>query len=128
MTKQCRNGAHALDARTEAAGGEVCFDCATAKPVAGGYTPGPWAVSRDAVPEGHVQYTVYAEVHGKRVATAFEAEGNARLIAAAPELVDWVREIVGNGRWLIDDRSIGSTEAEDLVRQGRALLARIAGE
>jgi hypothetical protein len=29
MAKQCSKGAHALDSRTAAAGGEVCFDCAT---------------------------------------------------------------------------------------------------
>ena len=30
MTRTCRNGNHPLDARTLAAGGEVCFDCASA--------------------------------------------------------------------------------------------------
>ena len=51
------------------------------------HTPGPWGTSRDAVPEGYVQITVYAEATGRRVATAFEDAGNAPLIAAAPELL-----------------------------------------
>lgn len=51
------------------------------------YTPGPWAAIRDAVPADHVQITIYAEGSGERVATAFLAEENARLIAAAPDLL-----------------------------------------
>jgi hypothetical protein len=51
------------------------------------YTPGPWELSRDAVPAGHVQTTIYAEATGERVAIAFECEANARLIGAAPELL-----------------------------------------
>lgn len=52
-----------------------------------GHTPGPWAKSRDAVPPGHVQITVYSQESGERVATAFEREANANLIAAAPDLL-----------------------------------------
>ena len=51
------------------------------------HTPGPWTTSRDAVSAGHVQITVYAEETGMRVATVFEREANARLIAAAPDLL-----------------------------------------
>lgn len=58
------------------------------------FTPGPWKTSRDAVPPGHVQITVYAEATGERVATAFEREANARLIAAAPALYEALRAIV----------------------------------
>ena len=58
-----------------------------------GHTPGPWGTSRDAVPAGHVQITVYAVATGNRVATAFEREGNADLIAAAPEMADALRDI-----------------------------------
>lgn len=50
-------------------------------------TPGPWATSRDAVPEWHVQSTVYAEESGKRVATVFEDAANIRTIAAVPEML-----------------------------------------
>lgn len=57
-------------------------------------TPGPWAVSRDAVPKGHEQFTVYAEEGGERVATAFVDEANARLIAASPMLLELIKECV----------------------------------
>jgi hypothetical protein len=55
------------------------------------HTPGPWETSRDATPEWHTQVTVYAEATGKRVATVFETPANARLIAAAPELLEALR-------------------------------------
>uniref|UniRef100_A0A6M3Y0E2 Uncharacterized protein n=1 Tax=viral metagenome TaxID=1070528 RepID=A0A6M3Y0E2_9ZZZZ len=52
------------------------------------HTPGPWEISRDAVPAGFVQVTVYEERTGRRVATAFKEEANARLISAAPGLLE----------------------------------------
>ena len=62
------------------------------------HTPGQWETSRDAVPDGHVQITVYAE-DGTRVATVFDREANAPLIAAAPDLLyavkmadEWFRD------------------------------------
>lgn len=86
-----------------------------------GYTPGPWAVSRDAVPDWHVQSSVYAEASGVRVATAFESEGNARLIAAAPELAAFIVEYARV-----------SCECDDVPAgcgpcRARALLARVEG-
>jgi hypothetical protein len=59
------------------------------------HTPGQWETSRDAVPEGHVQITVYAADTGRRVATAFENEGNARLIAAAPKMLEALQAAEG---------------------------------
>lgn len=52
-------------------------------------TPGPWAMSPDGVPEAfRPQITVYAEATGKRVATVFESEANARLVIAAPMILE----------------------------------------
>lgn len=65
-----------------------------ARPVS--FTPGPWETSRDAVPEGHVQITVYAESSGERVATVFQAEANARLIAAAPAMYEALKNLLAN--------------------------------
>jgi hypothetical protein len=45
-----------------------------------------WETSRDAVPDGVTQITVYG-TDGKRIATVFDEE-EARLIAAAPELLE----------------------------------------
>ena len=45
-----------------------------------------WATSRDAVPPGHTQITVYDESSGERVATVF-SEDAVGPIAAAPDLL-----------------------------------------
>lgn len=60
------------------------------------HTPGPWCISRDAVPEGHVQITVYAERDGERVATVFRTEANAPLIAAAPDLLEALEAVMAD--------------------------------
>lgn len=57
-----------------------------------GHTPGPWDTSRDAVPPGHVQITVYSVETGHRVATVFDREENACLIAASPELLQALKD------------------------------------
>ena len=51
------------------------------------HTQGPWETSSDGVPDWHTQISVYAESSGERVATVFQTEANARLIAAAPDLL-----------------------------------------
>ena len=52
------------------------------------HTLGPWEISRHATPDWHPQYGVYAE--GERndlaIVTGENAEADAKLIAAAPEL------------------------------------------
>lgn len=54
-------------------------------------TTGPWCTSRDAVPEGYTQVTIYAQESGVRVATVFETPANAQLIAKAPEMLDLIK-------------------------------------
>jgi hypothetical protein len=91
------------------------------------YTPGPWAMSRDAVPDWHTQITIYAEATGERVATAFETPANACLIAAAPAMRERLAEFV-----LAFDHSntYGDFDGGILHEQAdaaRALLAQIDG-
>lgn len=59
-----------------------------------GHTPGPWATSSDAVPDWHTQFTVYAEEGGERVATVFMEPANARLVAAAPDMLLHLQRVV----------------------------------
>ena len=59
------------------------------------HTPGPWTDSPDAVPDYHTQLTVYAEISGERVATVFQTEANARLIAQAPAMYALLKEAYG---------------------------------
>ena len=58
------------------------------------HTPGPWEASRDAVPDYHTQFTVYAESSGERVATVFLTEANVTLIKAAPDLLEAAKALL----------------------------------
>jgi hypothetical protein len=53
-----------------------------------------WRQSRDAVPEWHTQITVYDEKDGSRVATVFQEQAYADLIAAAPDLLGAVEMVL----------------------------------
>lgn len=86
----------------------------------GGHTPGPWRYQPTA---GNHDYSVYAEQgNGRDVALVREFhEGNARLIAAAPDLLAFVAEYARV-----------SCECDDVPGgcgpcRARALLARIEG-
>jgi hypothetical protein len=54
-----------------------------------------WSSSPDAVPEGHVQVTVYDESTGERVATVFGSQANVDLVAAAPALYRAAKVLYG---------------------------------
>lgn len=79
-----------------------------------------WNTSRDAVPPGHTQVTVYDEADGQRVATVFRADA-VPLIASAPKLAAALRDIL-NGQ-------IGGNVDHDAerFRNARAALAVAEG-
>ena len=91
------------------------------------HTPGPWSTSKDAVPAGYVQVTVYEEATGRRVATAFEQEANAYLIAAAPELLAALREVVAVlEHELTRENGLATADAQDLCPELAAARAALA--
>jgi hypothetical protein len=59
------------------------------------HTPGPWEISRHATPDYAPQYGVYTE-NNRHIATVRgdHAEEDARLIAAAPELLDVLQDVI----------------------------------
>lgn len=59
------------------------------------HSPGPWLVSKDAVPDWHVQLTIYSATTGERIATVFCKKENAKLIAAVPEMYEMLTRIQG---------------------------------
>jgi len=97
------------------------------------WTPGTWFLNGP--------WNIYAEREGERskcVATIVpqgtiaEREANARLIAAAPELADFVRAYLetasspsGLGKIVEDDGVSGHAEIADIDAKARALLARL---
>ena len=51
------------------------------------HTLEPWVQSKDAVPLGHTQVTIYSERTGERIATVFINQANVDLIRTAPVLL-----------------------------------------
>lgn len=70
------------------------------------HTPGPWEATNDAVPDGFTQVTVYAETDGERVATVFRTEANARLITAAPDLLEAAKALLEWADDVLEQRQI----------------------
>lgn len=77
------------------------------------HTPGPWMYKATA---GHHDFAVYPEATGRDVALVRDAdEANARLIAAAPELLAAVRRFLDSER-----------EQSEGIRSQAAAMARVA--
>ena len=109
------------------------------KGAGGGFTPGPWEIDRlgvvapDKLPRGQSHRRIarcYAGYPYENDALDAENEANARLIAAAPDLLEAADNALGvligccapaDG---IDDRSA----ILDAQRQLRAALAKAGGE
>ncbi len=62
------------------------------------HTPGPWAISKLASPDYAPQFAIYAADERKAlaIATNNNAQANARLIAAAPQLLHALNHLQAN--------------------------------
>jgi hypothetical protein len=102
---------------------------------ASGHTPGPWSVRETPWAEGKKHYI--NGLRGRCLATTLSMESsdptkkaevvaNARLIAAAPELLAELTDLVG---WLHDNqRTIeGEFLMDDLLAGPRAAIAKATG-
>jgi len=95
------------------------------------FTPGPWKIDQRTVYALDV-YGVnrfYASVHGVHTPTA-EIEANARLIAAAPNLLEALEELFSSYKQLADSGDAGNWSVEELPEGVKALAAidRAKGE
>lgn len=95
------------------------------------HTPGPWHF-RAAIQEG--QFVVrdrkssggfadIARVKGDKRSTLAQAEANARLIAAAPDLFELVKAMLAN----FHDQEC-SDEVIEIVAQAKFTIAKVLGE
>ena len=91
------------------------------------HTPGPWTVRLvvdDAASE--TAYRVEPLAKGDRIEQATEENANARLIAAAPELLEFARTC---SDWDVEKSpDEGGLSVLDVIDAARALLDRIGGE
>jgi len=87
------------------------------------HTPGPWRLT--TLPEGR-----WVEVYGGHpeddVAQAVGVP-NARLIAAAPELLEALERISAIGEWLDDDQDVFAACYRTWVIEARAAIAKAKG-
>jgi hypothetical protein len=101
------------------------------------HTPGPWVVD-PAVRQG---FTVYAPKEGFIVGTqdeegrygAIESEANARLIAAAPDLLEALQQATSALEWRWERVAncaapVHETAIQEAYNQARAAIAKATGE
>jgi hypothetical protein len=106
------------------------------------HTPGPWAQSHRKGPDDMYRTQVYDAagetianiawypVHTSQTTTSTNREANARLIAAAPELLDALRELFADYKRLADSGDAGNWSLEDTTigQQALAAIAKAEGQ
>ena len=93
------------------------------------HTPGPWVEQ----PEPDGAFTIWAgerqlsEIQPDDMGDALPAEANARLIAAAPELLDALWQIVTDAEIDCDTVEIALGALSDIRATARAAIAKAKG-
>jgi len=82
------------------------------------HTPGPWYSQPTAGHEMHGQSAIASEANGKTVAIAYYGQADARLLAAAPEMLLALQHIDSNAA-----ESVGW-----IRRVAREAIAKATGE
>jgi len=100
------------------------------------HTPGPWYSLKDTLHEGQyfvrVQtygYAPLATVRGDKRSTLKQSEANARLISAAPDLLEALKSLL----WYVDQLEMVVYSADDNgtheeVAKAKAAMAKATGE
>lgn len=109
------------------------------------HTPGPWVVEHglssdpakytpgiDAVGENFtvILYGIKneGEARGIRGRTDEEQEANARLIAAAPELLEALREVLKHEKWHAAAADEVTPSARAAIKRADAVIAKATGQ
>jgi len=95
------------------------------------HTPGPWNISKHAAPDYCPQFGIYADgaaAHSDLAIVKDEnAQANARLIAAAPELLEALRYYVElHERWRMDMPERNENDGKAWERTRKIALDAIA--
>lgn len=102
-----------------------------------GFTPGPWSTRRAHLPtDGEFDFAVTALIEGRSlvISEAFgrcaydvvlPAEANARLIAAAPELYEALKGLLGG---VLLTQKAEHYPSDDPINKAIAALAKARGE
>ena len=92
------------------------------------HTPAPWGVSKHATPDYAPQYGIYAgdgSASDHVIVRGDNAQADAALIAAAPDLLEALQELLEHIEWR---RRIAkeTTGANDCTHRARAAIAKAA--
>lgn len=87
------------------------------------HTPGPWIVNHESSDVGELKLSVEAgdEYFIAQVDEGMHQQGNARLIAAAPELLSALKDIIG---WVPGAASWHTDAPIKAVERARAAIAK----
>ena len=101
------------------------------------HTPGPWETKRAATPEAFPQFGVYAENgNGRDLAHVVsagttrhaETEANARLIAAAPEMLEALRAMVARAPFIDQSATAEGLANCEALAKARHAIRQSEGE
>ena len=87
-------------------------------------TAGPWNVANTAGHDKHGQRVVYDETSGKDVAIVYDGEADAKLIAAAPELLAALAGLVSS----LDKFGLQLTKDDGLLDAAWTVMRKARGE
>ena len=93
------------------------------------HTPGPWEVSKHGTPESHPQYGIYAGSKNDHVIVKGDnATTDARLIAAAPELLEALKLVVSSLDYWFKRYDDPEGAKSEMMNRARAAIAKATGE
>ena len=79
------------------------------------HTPGPWFPYKRPEPIGYAEYEIHWSTDGECVAEVVHGEGNANLLAAAPDMLAALR---------VAEEAVGDLKSLEIVR---AAIAKATG-
>lgn len=88
------------------------------------HTPGPWTAYKRPEPVGFAEWEIYYGTDTECVAEVVHEEANARLIAAAPELLEALQAVIRNDAENRDEFGL----SVNVCKQAIAAIAKATGE
>lgn len=92
------------------------------------HTPGPWHAGKSAGYETHGQMLINPEADGRTIAVVYNGAANARLIAAAPELLEALQRAESALAHFISKEYAPHRPWTDTLDHARAAIAKAKGE
>ena len=92
------------------------------------HTPGPWYSAPTAGHDMHGQSAIASEANGKTVAIAYDGKADARLIAAAPEMLEALRAMVARAPFIDQTATAEGLANCEALAKARHAIRHAEGE